>query len=169
VKKSFECNMNGDRIMTKERFVAAAIVIIALSIVAIPYYNAYELRNRNPPVASPSFNPNDSSFPPNPYGYNVTVLGVMKASQIDPACALSNPPCAISPTSIYYVVVNGRNYRLIFSNETSIPANVTGTNVVVTGEYVTPSSYNAAQWTPSITFYGDIYVYKVTFFLKLPD
>jgi len=155
--------------MTKERFVAAAIVIIALSIVAIPYYNAYELRNRNPPVASPSFNPNDSSFPPNPYGYNVTVLGVMKASQIDPACALSNPPCAISPTSIYYVVVNGRNYRLIFSNETSIPANVTGTNVVVTGEYVTPSSYNAAQWTPSITFYGDIYVYKVTFFLKLPD
>jgi len=155
--------------MTKERFVAAAIVIIALSIVAIPYYNAYELRNRNPPVASPSFNPNDSSFPPNPYGYNVTVLGVMKASQIDPACALSNPPCAISPTSIYYVEVNGRNYRLIFSNETSIPANVTGTNVVVTGEYVTPSSYNAAQWTPSITFYGDIYVYKVTFFLKLPD
>ena len=160
---------NGDQIMTKEKYVAAAIVIIALSIVAIPYYNAYELRNRSSPAASPSFNPNDNSFPPNPYGYNVTVLGVMKASQVAPACALSNPPCAISPTSVYYVVVNGRNYRLIFSNDTFVPGNVTGTNVVITGEYVTPTSFNAAQWTPSITFYGDIYVYKVTFFLKLPD
>ena len=155
--------------MTREKYVAAAIVIIALAIVAVPYYNAYELRNRPPLVSSPPFNPNDNSFPPNPYGYNVTVLGVIKASQVAPACALSNPPCAISPTSVFYVVVNGRHYRLIFSNDTFVPANVTGTNVVVTGSYVTPSTFNADQWTPPITFYGDIYVFKVTFFLKLPD
>ena len=155
--------------MTREKYVAAAIVIIALAIVAVPYYNAYELRQRPPLVSSPPFNPSDNSFPPNPYGYNVTVLGVIKASQVAPACALSNPPCAISPTSVFYVVVNGRNYRLIFSNDTFVPANVTGTNVVVTGSYVTPSTFNADQWTPSITFYGDIYVFKVTFFLKLPD
>ena len=162
--------------MTRERYAIAAIVIIALTIVAVPFYNAYELRmfspvNQNSPASSPPLNPqpNDNAFPPNPHGYNVTVLGVMKASQVAPACALSNPPCAISPTSVYYVVVNGRNYRLIFSNDTFVPGNVTGTNVVITGAYVTPSTFNADQWTPSITFYGDIYVYKVTFFLKLPD
>lgn len=163
--------------MTRERYAIAAIVIIALTILAIPLYNAYELSTpnavvQNSPASSPPSNPqpNDNNgFPPNPRGYNVTVLGVMKASQVDPACALSTPPCAISPTSIYYVVVNGRNYRLIFSNNTFIPANVTGTNVVITGAYVTPSTFNADQWTPSITFYGDIYVYKVTFYLKLPD
>ena len=156
--------------MTRERYAVAAILIIALTIVAIPLYNAYELRTSTVVIQSAPPQPNDDNgFPPNPHGYNVTVLGVMKASQVDPACALSTPPCAISPTSIYYVVVNGRNYRLIFSNNTFIPANVTGTNVVVTGAYVTPSTFNADQWTPSITFYGDIYVFKVTFFLKLPD
>lgn len=161
--------------MTREKYAIAAIVIVALTIVAVPYYNAYELRtftpvDQTPPASSPAFNPrpNDNPFP-NPHGYNVTVLGVMKSSQVAPACALSNPPCAISPTSIYYVVVNGRNYRLLFANDTFIPANVTGTNVVVTGAYVTPSTFNASQWTPAISFYGDIYVYKVTFFLKLPD
>ena len=162
--------------MTREKYAVAVIVIVALTIVAVPYYRAYELRTSTPviqnsPALSPSFNPqpNDNAFPPNPYGYNVTVLGVLKSSQVAPACSLSNPPCAISPTSIYYVVVNGRNYRLIFSNDTLVPANVTGTNVVVTGSYVTPSTFDADQWTPAISFYGDIYVYKVTFYLKLPS
>jgi len=156
--------------MARERYAVAVIVIIAFTILAIPLYNAYELRTPNPVIQNAMPQPNDNNgFPPNPRGYNVTVLGVMKASEVDPTCALSTPPCAITPTSIYYVVVNGRNYRLIFSNNTFIPANVTGTNVVITGAYVTPSSFNADQWTPSITFYGDIYVFKVTFFLKLPD
>ncbi len=163
--------------MAREKYAVAAIVIIALTILAIPLYNAYELGApnaifQNSPASSSPFSPqpNDNNgFPPNPRGYNVTVLGLMKASQVDPACALSTPPCAISPTSIYYVVVNGRNYRLIFSNNTFIPANVTGTNVIITGAYVTPSTFKADQWTPSITFYGDIYVSKVTFFFKLPD
>ena len=159
--------------MSRERYVVAAIVIIALTIVAVPFYNAYELRtssiSQNSLASSPSFNPNNNAFPQDPNGYNVTVLGVIKASQLAPVCSLSNPPCAISPTSLYYVVVNGRNYRLIFQNGTSVPGNVTGTNVVVTGLYITPSAFNADQWTPSIVFYGDIYAYKVTFFLKLPD
>jgi hypothetical protein len=158
--------------MTRERYVVAAIVIIALMIVAVPFYNAYELRGSSfsLPASSPPFNPqpNNNAFPQDPNGYNVTVLGVIKASQVAPSCSLSNPPCAISPTSIYYVVVNGRNYRLIFQNDTQVPSNVGGTNVVVTGLYITPSTFNADQWTPSIVFFGDIYVYKVTFFLQLP-
>ena len=58
-------------------------------------------------------------------GVNVTVLGTIKASTVAPACSLSNPPCTIPETSIYYVVVNGRNYRLVFSNTTELP-NVMG-------------------------------------------
>ena len=157
--------------MTRERYAVAAIVIIALAIVAVPCYNAYELRPYAlQPALSPPFNsqPNDNAFPQDPNVHNVTVLGVIKASQVAPVCSLSNPPCAISPTSLYYVVVNGRNYRLIFSNYNLVPSSVIGMNVVVTGAYVTPSAYNAGQWTPSIVFYGDIYVYKVTYFNTLP-
>jgi hypothetical protein len=161
--------------MRRERYVIVAIVIIALTIVTVPYYHAFDFRSstavsQNQPALSPPMVPNPSyglgaKLP----GVNVTVLGVMKASVVAPTCSLSNPPCAILDTSIYYVVVNGRNYRLIFQNSTSIPVNVTGSNVVITGLYVTPSTFNADQWTPAISFYGDIYVQKVNFFLILPQ
>jgi len=165
--------------MTRERYAIAAaaivVVIMTIAFVAIPYYNAYELST--PPVIqnSPSSNaplsqPTDSNaFPPPPEAHNVTVLGVLKTSQMNPACALNSPPCAISPASIYYVVVNGRNYRLIFADNIVIPNNVSGSNVIITGAYITPSTFNAGQWTPSLNFYGDIYVYKVTFFYTLPS
>ena len=165
--------------MTRERYAIgaiAAIVIVALATVAVPYYNAHELRTppviQNSPASGASLNPQPSdsnAFPPPPQSRIVTVLGVLKTSQVNPACALNNPPCAISPASIYYVVVNGRNYRLIFANNIVVPPNLSGTNVVITGAYVTPSTFNAGQWTPSITFYGDIYVYKLTFFNTLPS
>ena len=157
--------------MIREKYLVAAFVIIAFTIVAYPIYEAYSLHSfmvnqqtLNPPIeASPSFGSTAK-----PIGVNVTVLGVMKTSVVAPVCSLSNPPCAISPTSIYYVVVNGRNYRLIFPNSTSVPPKVAGSNVVITGFYVTPSTFNGDQWTPTISFYGDIYVQKVSFFLQLP-
>ena len=160
--------------MRRERYVIAAIVIIAFTIVAAPYYHAFDLRsstaaNQNQPALSPPLVPNPSYGSSKPTGVNVTVLGVMKASVIAPTCSLSNPPCAILDTSIYYVVVNGRNYRLIFQNASSIPANVAGANVVITGLYVTPSTFNPDQWTPVISFYGDIYVQKANFFYMLPQ
>lgn len=159
--------------MTRERYAIAAtavIVIVALAIVAVPYWNAYELRTSPVVQNSPSpFGSSSNGFPPPPQSHNVTVLGVIKALQMAPACALSNPPCAIAPSSIFYVVVNGRNYRLIFANNIVIPASLSGTNVVITGAYVTPSTFNADNWTPSITFWGDIYVYKITFFNALPS
>jgi len=160
--------------MTRERYVIVAIVIIALTIVAVPYYHAYDLRSstaakQNQPTFSPSESSPSLSPPVRTPGVNVTVLGVLKASILAPTCSLSNPPCAIPDTSIYYVVVNGRNYRLIFQNSTMIPPKVTGSNAVVTGLYVTPSTYNPDQWTPTMSFYGDIYVQKVTFFLILPQ
>jgi hypothetical protein len=52
--------------------------------------------------------------------------------------------------------VNGRNYRLIFSNTTTVPLN--RAHIIVTGIYVTPSTYPATLWTPQIHFSGDIYV-----------
>lgn len=159
--------------MIREKYLVAAFVIIAFTIVAFPYYQAYNLHSSTiaqGPATTPSMeaSPSFSTRPKAP-GVNVTVLGVMKASVVAPTCSLSNPPCAISPTSIYYVVVNGRNYRLIFPNSTSVPANVTGSNTVITGLYITPSTFNVDEWTPSISFYGDIYVQKVTFFLQLPQ
>ena len=161
--------------MTRERYVIVAIVIIALAIFAIPYYHAINLQSsivsgQNQPALSPSES-NPSLSPPvkTPGPINVTVIGVLKNSILAPTCSLYNPPCAMPDTSIYYIVVNGRNYRLLFQNSTLIPSNVTGSNAVVTGLYVTPSTYKADQWTPIMSFYGDIYVQKVTYFLILPQ
>ena len=97
-------------------------------------------------------------------GVNVTVMGILKAAVVSPACTLSNPPCSILGKSIYYVVVNGRNYRLIFLNSSVRPDQVIGYYLGITGLYVTPSSFNPTQWTPPIYFYGDIYV-QVYFFV----
>jgi hypothetical protein len=93
---------------------------------------------------------------PNPANGNVTVAGTMTSSIVSPVCALSTPPCAIANSPLYYITVNGWNYRLIFSNSTKIPLN--HAMITVTGVYVTPSTYQASQWTPQITFHGDIYV-----------
>ena len=161
--------------MTRVRYVIVAIVIFVLTIFVVPYYHSINLQSpivseQNQPALSPSES-NPSLSPPakTPGPINVTVIGVMRTSILAPTCSLYNPPCAIPDTSIYYIVVNGRNYRLLFQNSTLVPNNVTGSNAVVTGLYVTPSTYNADQWTPIMSFYGDIYVQKVSFFLILPQ
>jgi len=99
---------------------------------------------------------------------NVTVLGVIVFSSITPACSLSTPPCAIDNSWLYYVIVNGRNYRLIFSNTTSVPHAVNGWNVIVTGSYITPSAFQSHSWTPDLNFQGDIYVQRISYYRTLP-
>jgi hypothetical protein len=139
---------------------ALAAIIIGLAFFAIP-----SIQSHNPQVVTRSVSPKE--FSPQ-VGVNVTVLGVIKAANLAPACSLSNPPCTIPETAVYYVVVNTRNYRLIFSN-TSEPPDVLGFHVIITGLYITPSTFQAYQWTPSLFFYGDIYVQKIVYFLRLPD
>jgi hypothetical protein len=140
----------------------AMVVIIALAFFAIPSISSY---NQQVVAGIPkAFSLQTAQT----LGVNVTVLGTIKASNVAPACSLSNPPCTIPETSVYYVVVNGRNYRLVFSNTTELP-NVIGSHVIVTGLYVTPSAFQTAQWTPLLFFYGDIYVQKIVYFLRLPD
>jgi len=105
---------------------------------------------------------------PNPDTGNITVLGTIGTYTLAPACSLSSPPCAITQTTIYYVTVNGRNYRLLFQNRTSVPDLLLGSSAVVTGSYVTPSTFKANEWTPVLYFYGDIYVKLITYYHILP-
>jgi hypothetical protein len=93
---------------------------------------------------------------PNPISPNVTVVGVMTSAVVAPACSLSNPPCAIVDSSLYYVTVNGWNYRLIFPHSMKVPMN--HAHILVSGVFVTPSGYEVNQWTPQMYFLGDIYV-----------
>lgn len=119
---------------------------------------------------SPMMAPNPLMSGPNtarPQGMNVSVIGTIKTYKVAPVCSLSNPPCAIFNTVLYYVVVNGRDYRLIFPNGTqSLPS--IGSYVVVTGLYITPSTYQASQYTPYLQFYGDIVVTVISYFQDFP-
>jgi hypothetical protein len=143
-------------------------LIFAITFLAVP-----SVQSNVVPVHLTSSNvlPSSTVTPPypNPIGEkNVTLIGVIKAFTVAPACSLTNPPCAIPTAAIYYVVVNGRNYRLILPNSIVVPPKLIGSNVIVTGIYVTPSTFQSNQWTPSLSFAGDIYVLKIRYFNTLP-
>jgi hypothetical protein len=145
--------------MKRTRYILAAILVIAFiaAASAVAIYSSNSVAKQT--LSSPAFGPGlESSVPnyPNPIHQNVTLTGVMTSSVVSPACALANPPCAIAASSLYYITVNGRDYRLIFSNSTQLPMN--HARISVTGVFVTPSSYKSNLWDPEMTFQGDIYV-----------
>jgi hypothetical protein len=133
----------------------ASGLVIALVIVAFYATSIGTTTTRPPALAFAPASPEQVSYP-NPINKNVTVVGTMTNSIVSPVCSLSTPPCAITNAPLYYITVNGWNYRLIFSNSTKLPLN--HSNIMVTGVYVTPSTYQASQWMPQIYFRGDIYV-----------
>jgi hypothetical protein len=136
------------------KYALVAVAAVTLTIIA---FGVYPLSSHNTPSTA-AFAPSaaGSINYPNPINQNVTLTGVMTVVQVAPACSLSNPPCAISDSPLYYLTVNGQNYRLVFSNSTTIPLNLS--RIMVIGVYVTPSTYKASQYTPQIHFRGDIYV-----------
>ena len=173
--------------MSKRKYWSVVLILLAI-LVAIPSVRSYELPNatatsKESTRAAIELDTPDSGFtlkmsssdcvpgkcqPQGDAPKNVTVLGVLVFSSISPSCSLSTPPCAIDNSWIYYVIVNGRNYHLIFSNTTSVPQNVNGWNVIVTGSYITPSTFNAHNWTPDLNFQGDIYVHRISYYRTLP-
>jgi len=140
--------------MRAVKYVLAAVVTLGIIIAAFQAYSIKPMATHPAAYFAPSAS--GSINYPNPISQNVTLTGVMTDIQVAPACSLSYPPCAISDTPLYYITVNGWNYRLIFSNKTVIPQN--RAIIIVTGIFVTPSTYKASQWTPQLYFRGDIYV-----------
>jgi len=143
----------------KARYILAAVMVIAFiaAAFAVAIYSSNSATNQT--LASPAFGPGlETSGPnyPNPIHQNVTLTGSVTTSVVSPACKLSSPPCAIADSPLYYITVNGWNYRLIFSNSTTVPMN--HASISVTGVFVTPSTYKSSQWTPQMQFHGDIYV-----------
>ena len=96
-----------------------------------------------------------------PVGDNVTVIGTLRILQLAPSCSLLVTPCANSDTQVLYVVVRGRNYRLILTPAVDLPEVLSGSRIVVSGLFVTPSAFEVEQWTPTLHFAGDIYVQAI--------
>ena len=138
--------------MQRTKYVLAGAVVIGLMIVAFQVSSAHSTSLEL--YFAPR--PNDGITYPNPLSKNVTVVGTMTSSIVSPTCSLSTPPCAIANSPLYYITVNGWNYRLIFPNSTKLPMN--HANIMVTGVFVTPSTYQASKWLPQMYFLGDIYV-----------
>lgn len=139
--------------MRRTKFILAALLATALMVVA---FQAYSVNLTTKPTSTLAFAPTSGPSYPNPINQNVSVTGVMTSAIVAPACALNSPPCAISNSPLYYVNVNGWNYRLIFPASMKIP--ISNAHILVTGRYVTPSTYQANQWLPQMYFRGDIYV-----------
>jgi len=151
----------------RARYILASVLVIALIAVAVAIYSSNSVAKQT--LSNPSFGialASASINYPNPIARNVTVTGVMTASVVAPACQLSNPPCAIADSSLYYITVNGMNYRLIFANSTQPPLN--HANIIVTGVFVTPSTYQSNLWNPQMQFHGDIYV-KSYYYVPVSD
>lgn len=138
----------------RAKYVLVAVVAIALAIVTLQTYSTNSnMIVRLAPVLTPG---NGGINYPNPINPNVTITGLMTSVVVAPTCSLSNPPCAVADTPLYYVTVNGLNYRLIFPSSMKIPAN--RSHILVTGVFVTPSTYESSLWMPEMNFRGDIYV-----------
>jgi len=140
----------------RSKYILAVLLAISLMVVAVQV-SAAHAGTPTPTtlsVATPA--PDQSINYPNPLDKNITIAGTMTSSVIAPVCSLASPPCAIANSPLYYITVNGWNYRLIFSNSTTLPIN--HSQIMVTGVYVTPSTFQASQWTPQMYFKGDIYV-----------
>ena len=145
--------------MSRAKYVLAVILTMAILAVASQYsYYSNRPTGGQKYVASPPISaqaPANINYP-NPTSQNVTLIGFMKTATLAPACALTEPPCAISDSSLHYIVVNGWNYRLIFPKSMTAPMN--GARIIVTGVFVTPSSFHPDLWMPQMYFRGDIYV-----------
>jgi hypothetical protein len=161
--------------MKDRKFSSLVIILVTVMLLAVPIAESYEstvfaaeLANRLPDLTIVgAISPAQRIPYPNPIdGMNVTVLGVLTMTSVTPVCS---PSCAIQSSTVSSLMVAGRNYRLMFSNSISVPANVNGWNAVVTGSFTTPSTFQTDQWTPPLSFYGDIHVQKISYFRTLPQ
>ena len=144
--------------MRRGRFIVGAVLVSAIVVVA---FQAYLLSSLTSSLASsPSFSPSNNY--PNPSNPTLTLTGPVTTTAVSPMCALyANPPCALSIGTLYYITINGVNYRLIFPASMKPPIN--GLQIIVTGTYVTPSTYQSNQYTPRLSFGGDIYVISYSY------
>lgn len=166
------CGPSGVQNLSKKRYVVV-VFILGLALLGVLSVRSHDLRWLGGSAGESNHLMLDQSMfavpmAPKPSGTNVSVIGVLGTYTIAPVCKLSNPPCAIRDTRVYYVTVNSRNYRLIFQNGTSIPEPFLGSLAVITGIYVTPSQFQADQYTPLLYFYGDIYVRVIAYIHTLP-
>jgi len=137
--------------MRRGRLIYGAVLVSAIVVVV---FQAYLLSSLASSLASSRsyFSPSNSYANP-----TLTLTGQITATPVSPACALyANPPCAAWVGTLYYITIQGENYRLIFPTSMKPPVN--GDNISVTGTLVTPSSYQTYQYTPPLYFRGDIYV-----------
>jgi hypothetical protein len=149
----------GGLALFKTKLVLGILMLAGIAITTVWYYGINGAMQPET-MSSPSFRPGVQQYP-NPNYTNVTVTGEMKSLSVSPTCSISNPPCVMAGTSVYYIIVQGAYYRLIFPNSTVIP--VSGSQIIVTGVYVVPSTFNANQWTPTLEFSGDIYVHSFSY------
>jgi hypothetical protein len=155
--------------MKKRRHAKSALAIMAVAFVIMAAVYSYNLAVPKQSTVRPQF---VGALPPSigvggglqPRYQNVSVIGTLKVLKLAPACSLAVTPCSTPATQIFYVVVNGRNYRLIQPSSMNIPESLTGSSVVVSGLYVTPTTFQANQWVPPLFFFGDIYVRTIWYF-----
>jgi hypothetical protein len=144
----------------RNKFIFLAAIAITLVLIVSQAHTIYSNRTS---LSTHAFAPQPSSIIyPNPISPNVTVGGIMTSTTIAPTCSLASPPCAFSDSPLYFLVVNGWYYRLIFPNSTRPPVN--HSHIIVTGVFVTPSTYQENLWTPTMNFAGDIYVMTYSYY-----
>jgi hypothetical protein len=102
-------------------------------------------------------------------GLNATVVGTVHEIALAPVCSMSNPPCAIPNSVIFYLTTNGHTYRLLFVNGDPVTALTpyVGRQVVANGLVVVPSLVSSQWALPApLSFNGDFYIRSILFYLQ---
>ena len=102
-------------------------------------------------------------------GLNATVVGTVHEISLAPVCSMSNPPCAVPNSVIFYLTTNGHTYRLLFVNGDPVTALTpyVGRQVVANGLVVVPSLVSSQWALPApLSFNGDFYIRSILFYLQ---
>ena len=154
--------------MKNRRLVKSAISLVAVAFLVVVAVYSYTSVVPNNSMVRPRVLAAPSSIGVGggvqPIHENVTVLGTLKVLNLAPTCSLAVNPCTTPETQVFYVVVNGRNYRLVLSPKVQIQASLAGSRAVVSGLFVTPSTFQADQWVQPLFFFGDIYVRAIWYY-----
>jgi len=99
-------------------------------------------------------------------GQSVKYQGLFRVAEASPICTaeISCPRVPHHSRAVFYLVTrSGSVFQLIFTEVDPRASNTTpdlpdGSQVVVVGALIVPSSWQTPEWAPAYSFEGDIYV-----------
>ncbi len=150
------------RMLRKRRIVTVAI--ISVFIVALVTFTLLQTNPVGELVGStvnyyPTLAEESTITETNPSGQFVSYRGIFHIAGASPVC--TSTTCAQNYRAVAYLSLGSGQTFLLVGPKLTPSGIADGSEVIVNGVFVTPSSWPTTQYTPTYNFEGDIYVQQI--------